>query len=135
MKEAGWVGFSVGSTLSPLVSMGQELLDPPDVAGWDLGQSWFSTGAMLARMNFASTLASNQKFNLATAAAGARSSSRGVVDYLLTRLTPELDSAVYSDLLSYASDGISWSGSDAQLQSKTPGLVHLILGSPDYQFI
>jgi uncharacterized protein (DUF1800 family) len=135
MKEAGWVGFSVGSTLSPLVSMGQELLDPPDVAGWDLGQSWFSTGAMLARMNFGSTLASNQKFNLATAATGARSTSRGVVDFLLTRLTPELDSAVYSDLLSYASAGVSWSGSDSQLQSKTPGLVHLILGSPDYQFI
>ena len=135
IKETGWVGFSVGTTLSPLVSMGQQLLDPPDVAGWSLGQSWFSTGAMLARMNFASTLAANQKFNLAASAAGARSTSRGVVDHLLTRLTPELDSAVYADLLSYASAGLSWSGSDAQLQSKTPGLVHLILGSPDYQFI
>ena len=134
MKETGWVGFSVGTTLSPLVSMGQQLLDPPDVAGWSLGQSWFSTGAMLARMNFGSTLAANQKFNLAASAAGARSTSRGVVDYLLTRLTPELDGAVYSDLLSYAGAGISWSGSDAQLQSKTPGLVHLILGSPEYQF-
>ena len=29
------------------------------------GQSWFSTGAMLARMNFASALAGNQKFKLA----------------------------------------------------------------------
>ena len=48
--------------------MGQNLYDPPDVSGWDLGQSWFSTGSMLARMNFASQLAGNQKFNLATAA-------------------------------------------------------------------
>jgi uncharacterized protein (DUF1800 family) len=135
MKEAGWTGFSVGSTLTPLANMGQHLFDPPDVAGWDLGQSWFSTGAMLARMNFGSTLASNQKFNLATAAAGARSTPRGVVDYLLTRLTPALDNAVYADLLTYASAGITWSGSDAQLQSKAPGLVHLILGSPDYQFV
>jgi hypothetical protein len=46
-----------------------------------------------------------------------------------------LDTAVYSDLLAYASAGITWSGSDAQLQSKAPGLVHLILGSPDYQFV
>ena len=45
--------------------MGQNLYDPPDVAGWDLGRSWFSTGSMLARMNFASSLAANQKFNLA----------------------------------------------------------------------
>ena len=56
--------------------MGQQLFEPPDVAGWDLGQTWFSTGKMLARMNFASTLASNQKFRLATAAALGRSSRR-----------------------------------------------------------
>ncbi|PYR62947.1 MAG: hypothetical protein DMF91_05015, partial [Acidobacteria bacterium] len=36
MKENGWNGFSLGSTLSPLVSMGQELLEPPNVAGWVL---------------------------------------------------------------------------------------------------
>ena len=135
MKEAGWVGFSLGSTLTPLLNMGQRLFNPPDVAGWDLGQTWFSTGSMLARMNFGSTLAANQRFNLATAAAGARSTPREVVDYLLTRLTPDLDKAVYSDLVAYAGAGITWSGSDAQLQSKTPGLVHLLLGSPDYQFI
>jgi uncharacterized protein (DUF1800 family) len=135
MKETGWVGFSVGSALSPLVNMGQQLLDPPDVAGWNLGQGWFSTSAMIARMNFGSTLAANQKYNIASAAATAKSSARSVVDYLLTRLTPDLDTAVYSELLAYASAGITWSGSAAQLQSKTPGLVHLILGSPDYQFV
>ena len=51
LKETGWSGFSVGTALSPLTSMGQELLEPPSVAGWGLGQTWFSTGAMLARMN------------------------------------------------------------------------------------
>src|SRR5262249_6547427 len=60
IRETGWTGFSVGSALSPLVSMGQQLLEPPNVAGWELGTNWFSTGAMLARMNFASTLAFNQ---------------------------------------------------------------------------
>ena len=38
IKETGWTGFSLGSTLSPLVSMGQQLFEPPDVAGWSLGQ-------------------------------------------------------------------------------------------------
>ena len=42
---------------------------------------------MLARMNFASTLASNQKFKLATAAAGAKQSPQALVNYLLARLT------------------------------------------------
>ena len=135
LKEAGWTGFSVGSALSPLVSMGQELLEPPSVAGWGLGQSWFSTGAMLARMNYASALAFNQKFNLAAASAGSKGSSRAVVDYLLSRLTVSVSRDVYNDLLVYASAGVSWSGSDSQLQTKAPGVVHLILGSAEYQFV
>jgi uncharacterized protein (DUF1800 family) len=134
IKEVGWTGFSVGSVLAPLSNMGQELLEPPDVAGWALGRSWFSTGAMLARMNFASTLAFNQKFNLAAAAAGARSGPRALVDLLAARLTADLESDVYGDLVTYAGAGAAWTGSDTQLQAKAPGVVHLILGSAAYQF-
>jgi hypothetical protein len=122
--------------LTPLISMGQQLFEPPNVAGWELGQAWFSTGAMLARMNFASALAFNQKFRLATAAAGASQSPQAVVNYLLSRLTPaDVSGAFYNDLLDYASAGAAWTGSDAQLQAKTSGLAHLILGSAEYQFV
>src|SRR5436190_5166019 len=135
IKATGWTGFSVGSALSPLISMGQELLEPPNVAGWALGTNWFSTGAMLARMNFASTLAFNQEFNLRTAASGAGArSSRSLLDYLLGRLTTDVDTSVYNDLLTYASSGVSSTLSDSQLLSKSGGLAHLILGSPEYQF-
>jgi uncharacterized protein (DUF1800 family) len=135
LKETGWTGFSLGNTLSPLISMGQQLFEPPDVAGWDLGRSWFSTGAMLTRMNFASTLAFNQKFRLATAAAGANESPSALVNYMLSRLTtPDISRAVYNDLLTYASGVPTWTGSAAQLQAKAPGLAHLILGSAEYQF-
>ena len=65
MKEMGWAGFSVDSARAPLTNMGQTLFEPPNVAGWQLGRSWFGTGQMLARMNFAATVAANQKFNLA----------------------------------------------------------------------
>ena len=135
LKETGWAGFSAGGALTPLINMGQELFEPPSVAGWALGQSWFSTGAMLARMNYASALAANQKFNLAAAAAGSKSSARTVVDYLVSRLTVDVGHDVYNDLLAYASAGVSWSGSDSQLQTKAPGVVHLILGSAEYQFV
>ena len=74
LKDVGWTGFSVNDALTPLSNMGQILFEPPDVSGWDAGQTWFSTGAMLARMNFASTLAGNQKFNLASAAKAASAS-------------------------------------------------------------
>src|SRR6185437_12713448 len=68
IKDVGWNGLTAFSALTPLANMGQILYDPPNVSGWQLGQSWFSSGAMLARMNFASTLAGNQKFNLAKVA-------------------------------------------------------------------
>ena len=37
IKEMGWSGFSVNDTLNPMITMGQQLFEPPDVAGWDLG--------------------------------------------------------------------------------------------------
>jgi uncharacterized protein (DUF1800 family) len=138
VKETGWTGFSVGSTLSPLINMGQQLFEPPNVAGWVLGQSWFSTGAMLARMNFGSTLALNQKFRLVAAAPQtARANARSLVDYMTARLTVDLDAtaAVYNDLIAFVSAGGAWTGSDAQLQTKASGLAHLILGSAEYQFL
>jgi len=136
MKETGWNGFSLGTTLSALLNMGQQLFEPPDVAGWALGQTWFSTGAMLARMNFASTIASNQKFKLASAASSARANPQTLVAYMLSRLTPaDVDNDVYADLVGYASAGSAWTGSDSQLQTKASGLAHLILGSPEYQFV
>ncbi len=52
------------NTLMPLGNMGQNLFEPPDVNGWDAGKGWFSTGSMLARMNFASALTMNQRFGL-----------------------------------------------------------------------
>ena len=139
LKESGWSGYSAASALTPLVSMGQQLFEPPNVAGWVLGKSWFSTGAMIARMNFASALALNQKFNIAAGvkgAPGAKATPSGVVDYLLSRLTADVSGGEYSDLVTYASATAgAWTGSDAQLQTKGPGLVHLILGLPEYQFV
>ena len=57
IKEVGWRGLSVDSAITPLTNMGQQLYEPPDVNGWALGAEWFSTASMLARMNYAATLA------------------------------------------------------------------------------
>jgi uncharacterized protein (DUF1800 family) len=134
LKETGWTGFSVGSALTPLVNMGQQLFEPPDVAGWDLGQDWFSTGKMLARMNFASTLALNQKVRLGTAAAGANGSAQALLNFMLAKMTPADANGMYADLLTYAGTG-AWTGSTTQLQTRASGLAHLILGSAEYQFV
>jgi Protein of unknown function (DUF1800) len=116
--------------------MGQVLYDPPDVSGWDLGQSWFSSGAMLARMNFASALAANQKFRLAAAAKPFAQTSESMLSWALDSLiTAPLDTAVRGELANYLVSTGTWTGSDAQLQAKVPGLMHLIAGSAEYQLI
>ena len=130
------MGFSVNDALTPLANMGQTLFDPPDVSGWDAGETWFATGAMLARMNFASTLAANQRFNLLARARPAASSPESFLSYFLDELvTAPMDAATTGDLLNYLRATGAWTRSDAQIQSKAAGLVHLIAGSPEYQLI
>jgi uncharacterized protein (DUF1800 family) len=136
IKEIGWTGFSVRDALTPMTNMGQQLFEPPDVAGWDLGSGWFSSAAMLTRMNFASQLATNQKFNLREIARGARQSPEALVSLMLDRLTaPPFSRDAYQALMDYARAGGAWTGSDAQLATKAAGLAHLIAGSGDYQLV
>ena len=136
IKETGWNGFSVDAARTPLTNMGQTLFEPPDVNGWDLGRGWFSTNGMLARMNFAATLASNQRFNLARDAAAGRSSAEALMRYFMHRFTPApFANDAYSELVSYLRAGGAWTGSDAQLGTRAPGLARLIVGSSEYQFV
>ena len=136
IREVGWVGLSAKSALVPLANMGQTLFEPPDVAGWPLGQSWFSTGAMLSRMNFASTLAKNQRYELQGDALSYASSPEAFLSYFLERMAlPPLDSAVRNELLNYLRAGGSWSGSSSQVSTKGAGLVHLLGASAEYQFV
>jgi uncharacterized protein (DUF1800 family) len=136
LKEVGWIGFSVADALAPMANMGQQLLEPPDVSGWHLGEGWFSTGAMLARMNFAAQLATNQKFQLRDAFRVAGATADSVLSEALDRLLPaDYDADGRSALLGYLDAGGAWNGSDGQLVVKVPGLVHLIVGSGEYQVI
>jgi hypothetical protein len=90
---------------------------------------------MLARMNFAATLASNQQFNLARAAKEAATSPESLLAFVLDQLkTVPLDSAVQSELASYVGATGAWTGSDSQVRMKTAGLVHLVAGLAEYQF-
>jgi uncharacterized protein (DUF1800 family) len=136
LKEVGWNGFSLAGALTPLVNMGQQLFEPPDVNGWELGRGWFSSGAMLARMNFAAQLATNQKFNLRDLARRDGRTPEALVSLVLDRLTPaEFSTGAYNALLDYVRAGGPWAASDDQLATKTAGLVHLVVGSGDYQLV
>jgi uncharacterized protein (DUF1800 family) len=126
----------VNDALTPLANMGQQLFEPPDVNGWALGAGWFSTGSMLARMNFAAQLATNQKFNLRDAARPHAQTPEALVTHVLDRLTPkEYSTSSHVALMDYARTGATWPASEAQLATKVAGLVHLVVGSGDYQLI
>ena len=135
IKETGWNGLSVDAAMTPLVNMGQQLYEPPDVAGWSLGPDWFSTGSMLSRTNFAATLMANQRFNLQTASAAHRASPEALLDFLVNRYThAPYSSDVTTAMLDYLRQGGAWTGSDTQLAAKASGLSRLIVGSAEYQF-
>jgi uncharacterized protein (DUF1800 family) len=134
LNEVGYRGFSANDALTPLVNMGQQLFEPPDVNGWELGPAWFSTGGMLARMNFASQLATNQRVALRDAARPFSATVDDLIDFCYERLslptaTPEERAAA----VEYVLAGGPWTGSDSQVLAKAAGLVHLVTGSAEYQ--
>jgi len=136
LKEVGYVGFSVNDTLQPLINMGLQLYEPPDVNGWELGPGWFSTGGMLARMNFAAQLATNQKFSLREAARSSKGSPQTLVNFAVDRLSlPSLDASVMGTLTDYVRAGGNWVGSETQLLNKSGGVFHLLTGAGEYQFV
>jgi uncharacterized protein (DUF1800 family) len=134
IKETGWTGFTVNSAITPLANMGQQLFEPPDVNGWEIGPGWISTSSMLARMNFASTLAGNQRFNLARDAQPYRATPERVLEYMLARFRTMGFSAAQTTTMSEYLRSTAWTGADAQLQQRIPGLTRLIVGSGEYQF-
>ena len=117
--------------------MGQTLFEPPNVAGWQLGRAWFGTGAMLARMNFAASVAANQKFNLARSfSATERAQPDRVLNGMLQRLTPApFSTAELNEMITYLNAGGPWTGTDTQMNAKAPGLARLVAGSGEYQFV
>jgi hypothetical protein len=114
--------------------MGQQLYEPPDVNGWATGPEWISTSSMLARMNFASTLAANQRFNLARDAQPHRQSPERVLQYMLSRFPNMGFTATGTSAMTDYLRSTAWTGTDPQLQTRVPGLTRLIVGSGEYQF-
>jgi hypothetical protein len=91
---------------------------------------------MLARMNFASTLAANQQFRLAAAARPHAASPEALLSHVLgSLLTPPLRGTVRAELLDYLNATGAWTGGAAQLQSKIAGTVHLLAATPEYQLV
>ena len=136
IKEVGWQGFTLDKVRSPLAAMGQLLFEPPNVGGWPPGAAWFSTGTMLARTNFAATLAASQKENLAVSLESEGQTPQALLAAMLERVTPApFDAAPQQALVSYLIAGGAWTGSAEQLNTRAAGLARLLVGSSEYQLV
>jgi uncharacterized protein (DUF1800 family) len=136
IREVGWQGFSLDKVRAPLASMGQLLFEPPNVGGWPLGAEWFSTGTMLARTNFAATLAASQKEHLAATLEPDGQTPQALLTAMLDRMTPApLDAGPQQALMSYLAAAGTWTGSGEQLNTRAAGLARLLVGSSEYQLV
>jgi hypothetical protein len=116
--------------------MGQQLYEPPNVGGWHLGDKWFSTGTMLARTNFAATLAATQKGFLATSLQEEGGTPQALLTAMLERVTPApFDQGPQQALMTYLGGAGTWIGGGEQLNTRAAGLARLLVGSSEYQLI
>jgi len=136
IKEVGWQNFSLDKVRAPMANMGQALYEPPNVGGWPLGAGWFSTSTMLARSNFAATLASSQKTFLAVALRPEANSPQALMAAMLERVRPApFDSLPQQALLNYIVADGTWSGSESQVSTRAAGLARLLVASSEYQLV
>jgi Protein of unknown function (DUF1800) len=113
--------------------MGQSLYAPPSVAGWDGGQGWISSTALLARANLALGLLANDSQPL-----GGRFKPRALAGrYDCTgreaRARFFIGLLVQNNLAPAARQQIEKSGAGAGDDEAASEVVRLILTSPEYQ--
>lgn len=111
--------------------MGQELYNPPDVAGWKGGAAWANTATTLARYNFAARVAKMAGEDIVgsvlDAAGGEVRETPGPWMERLGLL--ELRPATGANLLAYMEQSEA-AGTDAQ--TRTRGVLTVLVASPDY---
>lgn len=129
-------------------AMGQVLLAPPDVGGWDGGLAWINTTTLLNRANFANTLTTDRTAETpprghafdAKALLGGQTfeKPKKLVDFVLEVMGPiPLSKKAKKPLLTYVQ--VDDSGNkqpfkldDPTIDKKVRGLVHLVMTLPEY---
>jgi uncharacterized protein (DUF1800 family) len=146
----GTSAFQDGANLplGLLLFLGQELFNPPDVAGWRLGLDWINTSTLLNRFTFANLLASGRQvyanqpgmflttFQLSQLTG---KKSKKVVAAFLSRLGPlNVDGEMTRALIDYlekddAGNAIGFRRNDQSVDKKIRGLIHLIMCLSEFQ--
>lgn len=121
-----------------LALLGQQLFNPPNVAGWPGGPAWINTGTILNRYNEANKLVTARandgtSWNPPSNLSNIGNSADQIVDYYSTLLLDsDITPTTRAALISYLNGTIGFSSSGAALDERLRGLVHLTMISPTY---
>ncbi|MEK6299677.1 MAG: DUF1800 domain-containing protein [Acidobacteriota bacterium] len=130
------------------IFLGQELFNPPDVAGWRLNLSWINTSTLLNRFTFADILAINRTRNLDAPGLWlsheqlrslTKKNAKKTVKKFLSVLGPlDVGSATIRTLRTYLESDdqgnpAGFTRDDQTIDKKVRGLVHLIMCLSEYQ--
>lgn len=115
-------------------AMGQELLNPPNVAGWPGGTNWLNSGTWLTRLNYANQVAASQVAwpkNAGNIQAWLQAQTGGnvtaAVDLLVKQvLDGQIGASQRQVMLDYANNGSLTSA------ERYRGLTYLVLGLPEH---
>lgn len=130
------------------IFLGQELFNPPDVAGWRLNLSWINTSTLLNRFTFADLLAINRTPNLDAPGLWlsherlrslTKKNAKKTAKNFLSVLGPlDVGSATIRTLRTYLEsddrgNSVGFTRDDLTIDKKVRGLVHLIMCLSEYQ--
>jgi uncharacterized protein (DUF1800 family) len=127
-------------------AMGEDIYNPPDVAGWELNLGWVNTATLLERFNFTNQLLTTRR----TDRSGifitndqlkkyTKSSSKKTVKKFLSVLGPlDAGNATVKTLKKYLEtddngNAVGYTDNDATVDKKIRGLVHQIMCLPEFQ--
>ncbi len=125
--------------------MGQEVLNPPSVEGWDGGLAWIDTGALVERMNFASetlgdsgTPGARALMRRLVADNGGTVTPDRLVDVCLDHLGAiSINEETRSGLVEYAAEGgdiaVEKLEHEGEARQRMSGVVQLIAATPEFQ--
>jgi len=137
LKQASPNATNLSALPEELARMGQELFNPPTVFGWDGGMEWINSTTMLARMNYANALSQTRgSAGIDTSrilSSNRLTSPEQIVSFFTQTLGPlPYSSGVQAELVGHLTQTTGNSKADA-IDTKVRGLIHLILGTAEYQ--
>ncbi|MHC4172751.1 MAG: DUF1800 domain-containing protein [Planctomycetota bacterium] len=129
-----------GQARSFLDRMGMRLFSPPNVAGWNHGQTWVNSGYLLNRYNYANRLSSpeiatNEWVDGLGLMPGRGRGNSEMIEFfrarlIQTALRPQ-EQVILSDFLSQI--GNSGTNITTKYRRQIRGLIHLMMTLPRYQ--